>query len=177
MRPGAAPRVASRGAAPAPPRPRRQEGRGGGEEGGGAPAAGRAHLRPGRQQRGPKHQVSQKFPGLRCCGGRHLNQETRRGGAQCARAAEVGREEARGRRGAGPTGPHRAPPCAPPSLRPSARPPAPGPAPLCDQRERRSGFPGSAFFLGLWDFLGILRLDEKHVRGAPSLGQAPQSRR
>lgn len=81
-------------------------------------ATGRAHLGPGRQQRGPEHQVSQKFPGLRCCRGRHLKQETRRGEAKCARA---------GRRHEGGEGRARPAPRAPLSAPPTRFSPAPGP--------------------------------------------------
>lgn len=67
-----------------------------------APATRSAHLRPGRQERGSERQVSQKFPGLRCHGGRHLKQETRRGGAGLrADKGGGGKEEG----GGGPRGP------------------------------------------------------------------------
>lgn len=112
---GAAERVASRGAALEQPRTgaTKETGGGGGAGGPGqagappsalpaAPATRPAHLRPGRQERGSERQVSQKFPGLRCHGGRHLKQETRRGGAGLrADKGGGGKEEG----GGGPRGP------------------------------------------------------------------------
>lgn len=67
-----------------------------------APGTRPAHLSPGREERGLERQVSQKFPGLRCHGGRHLKQETRRGRARLrADKGGEGREEG----GGGPRGP------------------------------------------------------------------------
>lgn len=91
------------------------------------PASGPAHLRPGRQERGPERQVSQKFPCVRCHGGRHLKQETRRG--------ERASETAGGREGgeeAGPGGPR---------ARPRARAGSGGTR-LCPRGEHLAAVPG-----------------------------------
>lgn len=80
-----------------------------------APTKGSAHLGPGRQERGPERQVSQKFPGLRSHGGRHLIQEASEGTLTgCRRGGRGLEEEGRGK------GRGRPPPTARPA--PSARP-------------------------------------------------------
>lgn len=78
------------------------------------PPKGSAHLGPGRQERGPERQVSQKFPGLRSHGGRHLIQETSKGILTGCRQGGRGLEEEGRGKGRG-----RPPPAA--SHAPSAR--------------------------------------------------------
>lgn len=99
MRPGrspAAPLHRSRVPVAAHPKPGRGGWRGDSKAPAGvleAPAQEPAHLGPSRQERGPERQVSQKFPGLSCHGGRHLNQETRRGERDGSRAGRQGEGE------------------------------------------------------------------------------------